>query len=305
MYFNAHCHLELSALGGRIPRGLSFPHWLESLVRTKRETTQDEIQEGIKRAINRMVDTGTSALADINSADIASGPLRTAVGDGILQVHLYHEILKFEEDKANEAVSEAMAKQHRDSQGVDMVEGLSPHSPYTTTGTLLRSAAKVATERHQWLCIHAAEIPEEREMLLHGRGALRDFLSPFLDPNWKPPGMGPIQWLDACGCLGPRTLLVHCNDINEEDVNLIRDRGASVVVCPGSHIWFGRDAFPLARLIAEGIPVYLGTDSLASNDDLDMGREIQLACELSPGVEEDTIRHLADFTRFRDFVPAP
>lgn len=297
MYFNAHCHLELSALGGRIPRGLSFPEWLESLVLVRKQITNEELQEGITSAIDRMVSTGTTVVGDINASDIASSHLRGAARNGVLHVHFYHELLQFKEADAADAVTRALAWQSK-PQGEDgVVEGLSPHSPYTTTALLLRKAAEAANRLNQWLCIHAAETVEEREMLVHGRGALRDFLAPFLDPNWKAPGTGPIQWLDACGCLGRNTLLVHCNDITDEDIALIQRRGASVVVCPGSHVWFDRGSFPLGRLLKAGIPVYLGTDSLASNEDLDMEREIQLACELSPDVDEKIIRSLAGADR--------
>lgn len=303
MYFNAHCHLELSALGGKIPGGLSFPDWLARLVEERRRLTEEDIHAGIAHGIERMIETGTTALADCLASDRTAAPLREAAKNRVLQVHLYREILEFKQENGEEAVPRALIRQTETSpDGGLVIEGLAPHAPYTTTETLLRTSAAAASTHNQWLCIHAAEVPEEREMLVSGTGHLREFVAPFLDPRWSPPGMGPIQWLDFCGCLGPRTLLVHCNDIDEKDLRLIAQRGASVVVCPGSHIWFGRGRFPLGSLIDHGIKVYLGTDSLASNDDLDMEREIRLACELTPGVDEGIIRNLASADRFREFI---
>jgi 5-methylthioadenosine/S-adenosylhomocysteine deaminase len=109
--------------------------------------------------------------------------------------------------------------------------------------------------------------------------------------------MRPIAWLDACNCLGPRTLLVHCNDLNDEDIRRIRARGASVVVCPGSHVYFHRGEFPLARLHSAGVPVYLGTDSLASNEDIDMAREVDLAAQLTPQLPRSVVESLASADR--------
>ena len=113
--------------------------------------------------------------------------------------------------------------------------------------------------------------------------------------------MRPMPWLDIHECLGPRTLLVHCNEINDTELHFIARRGASVVVCPGSHVYFQRGAFPLKRLLDAGIPTFLGTDSLASNEDLDMEREITIAKELCPELPIERIRVLTGLARAERF----
>lgn len=300
-YLNAHCHLELSALAGRIPPGLPFAEWLERLVRIKRDIDPVDLLTAARSAYDRMRATGTMAVADIVSLDL-SPQIFLRAGSGRRRFLNFREIIGFQVEAAEAAVQEAIERQRSTEKQITAGEGLSPHAPYTTTAPLLRAAAREASRLGQWLCIHAAEDPSEREMLLRGKGSLRDFLAPHLDPGWAPPGMGPIQWLDDCGCLGPRTLLVHCNDVDEEDIRLIARRGCSVVVCPGTHLYFGRGPFPLARLLEAGIPVYLGTDSLASNTDLDMAREVELAAELAPGVDQEVIGALALASRAEGFL---
>ncbi len=299
-YFNAHCHLELSYLRGRIPPGLPFAEWLEWLVTLRKETPREEREQAVREAIRLARETGTAAMCDMLAReDDADLLLRQASG---LRVLMFREILNFDEQEGPEDVNRALARQNQHGPLPDgKRHGLAPHAPYTTSAALLRAAATAAQVRNQWLCIHAAETAEETQLMLTGRGPIRELIDPFLTEEWRPPRMRPLPWLDACGCLGPQTLLVHCNDIDERDLRLIRGRGCSVVVCPGSHVYFDRGEFPLARLLDAGIPVYLGTDSLASNDSLDMTREVDIACELVPGVPRDRIAALAAASRAGDF----
>ncbi len=300
MYFNAHCHLELSALWRRVPRGLPFPEWLERLVAERRALTQEELEEKAAGGLAELRRSGTTALLDIVAVGAAEGLLRR---ERRMRSVFFHEILRFDESAASQAVADALRRQSLAGPlAPNIAVGLSPHAPYTTTSTLLRLAAQKACLHRQWLCVHAAETPEETDMFLHGRGGLREFLDPYLPADWKPPGIRPIEWLDTHDVLGPNTLLVHCNEVSDSDLRLIRLRGASVVVCPGSHLYFNRGAFPLARLLEAGIPTYLGTDSLASNDCLDMAREVALACDLAPEVPREDIRALAEASRAAPFL---
>jgi cytosine/adenosine deaminase-related metal-dependent hydrolase len=305
-YFNAHCHLELSHLCGAIPAGLPFVEWLRRLMPLKRATTAEESRAAAARALERMRDTGTTVLGDVLSLCTSEESIRAHMrSNPRFRAIFFWEMIEFGEAAGAASVGRCFARQGQCGPlPAHSVHGISPHAPYTTTGTLLRASAAVARMRGQWLCIHAAETREETELLLRGTGPMRELLAGVLTHEWKPPAMRPIAWLDACDCLGPRTLLVHCNDINQEDIRRIRARGASVVVCPGSHVYFARGEFPLARLLHAGVPVFLGTDSLASNDDVDMEREISLAAKLSPGVPRGTVAAIASADRAAAFLPA-
>lgn len=301
-YFNAHCHLELSHLRGMIRPGLSFVDWLAQLVALKRVTDVESSRAAAAAALERAGATGTTAIGDILSLDTSAGILTEGARSAQLRAILFWELLEFHPEKTDHVFERLDARQASIEPTESLASGLSPHAPYTTNERLLREAARRAAAAGAWLCIHAAETREETEFLLSGRGPLRDFLAPALPPGWEPPGMRPVAWLDYCGCLGPRTLLVHCNDIDDGDVRMIRERRASVVVCPGSHVYFGRGDFPLARLLDAGIDVYMGTDSLASNEDLDMAREVAIACDLTPGVSRERIAALADAARAGAFL---
>ncbi len=295
-FLNAHCHLELGHLRGAITPGLDFVSWLERLVQFKKESSLAASTEGAREGISLLRATGTDAICDVVSMYTSVEPLREASREG-MKTLAFREILTPHPLLADEAVETAILQE---TAGVPW--GLSPHAPHTTSAPLLRRAAREAREAGRWLCIHAAETGEEVEVMMAGTGPLREFGAEFYPADWSPPGMRPIEYLHECGCLGPRTLLAHVNHAADHEVELIRRTGTSVVVCPGAHCWFGRGEFPLRRLLDAGVRVYLGTDSLASNWDLDMRKEVRLAAELTPGVDPARIAALADARRAGDFI---
>ncbi|NUN53838.1 MAG: amidohydrolase family protein, partial [Planctomycetaceae bacterium] len=89
----------------------------------------------------------------------------------------------------------------------------------------------------------------------------------LVPPGWTPPGAGPAAWLRGLGFLDEPRLLAHGNHLEGEGIDAVRDSGSVVVHCPGSHAFFSHDRHPVAALAAAGIPVALGTDSLASHPD--------------------------------------
>lgn len=302
-FFNAHCHLELGHLRGAIAPGRPFVEWLAQVVALKRSRPHEEVASAVAAGLNQLAATETMAVLDVDSLGVAPELIRAYP----MAAGVFTELIQFDAARGEALVAEAIRHQEALPLAPSQVYGLSPHAPYTTTEALLRAARREAGRRGQWLCIHAAETPEETELMLHGRGALCDFLhaAGALPPDWKAPAMRPVPWLAHCGVLGPRTLLVHLNDIDEEDIRLLRETQTRAVLCPGTHVYFGRGAFPLKRLLDAGIAVYLGTDSLASNESLDMRREVRLARELAPDVDARAIEALADWKRARDFGLRP
>jgi cytosine/adenosine deaminase-related metal-dependent hydrolase len=294
MYFNAHAHVELSFLRGALPSGIGFVDWLQQLVWLKRTTDPQAIAAAATVALDEIRQAKTSALLDIDTMGVTPGLL----GRAPFPVLSFTEMIAIHPDQADDAVARALDRQARYTARARKHVGLSPHAPYTTTPRLILSAQAQADRLGQWMCIHAAETREETEMILHGRGPLHDFLRDIgaLPDDWSPAGLRPIPYLATLGALGPQTLLVHCNDIDDADIRIMATAGCHVVVCPGTHVFFAREEFPLARLLDAGIPVHLGTDSLASNKALDMAREVRLACELAPSIDPRRIEQMAMMT---------
>jgi cytosine/adenosine deaminase-related metal-dependent hydrolase len=103
-------------------------------------------------------------------------------------------------------------------------------------------------------------------------------------PRWQPPGCTPIEYLENEGLLTDRCLCAHVNYPSDGDMELLAKRGVTVVYCPKSHAFFEHPPHKMDQMIEMGIPVALGTDSLASNDTLGMLEEVRLAARRFPHI---------------------
>jgi len=136
------------------------------------------------------------------------------------------------------------------------------HSPYTCSLETMRQAKTLARESGSLFFIHLAETRDE---VVQSR---------------KQHGCTPVGLLHRLGLLDAETICVHCVWLEEGDIRLLRDTGAKVVTCPESNMKLGAGIAPLAELLAAGVPVGLGTDGCASNNDLDLFQEMASCARL-------------------------
>ena len=143
------------------------------------------------------------------------------------------------------------------------------HSPYTCSAGTLRRAKAVANELSLLFQIHVAETESELKQCLAEHQT------------------SPVQYLDRTGVLDDRTLLVHAVWVGDEDIELIADRGASVSHNPESNMKLGAGVAPVNRLLKAGVKVGIGTDGCASNNNLDLFREMGITAKLHKAVSGD------------------
>jgi cytosine/adenosine deaminase-related metal-dependent hydrolase len=194
--------------------------------------------------------------------------------------------------RAGEAAAAAEAFLAATGSEADMLPGLSPHAPYTVHPQLLASLVELSRRFHVPLAMHLAESKEELELLHSGSGAFRELLESV--GAWEEAaGSRLSSVLDYLRELvrAPRALVIHGNYLNAEEIAFVAEHGEtmSVVYCPRTHAFFGHDAYPLARLLAAGVNVALGTDSRASNPDLSLFEEMRSAAARHPGVDPAAI----------------
>lgn len=287
---NAHCHLEWSFLRGWDGAGLEFVEWLDRIVAARRAVSTRQSTGAIAAALRELAEGGCAYVADISSMDTALPFLLGGV-EGV-EGRAFFELIEFQPGAAEACVAARLgAIEAFLARGGSA--GLSPHAPYTTTPELVRVAAAAARHHRIPLCIHCGETPEEHRLLCDGDGPLRRFLdAPGLLPaRWSAPGCSPVAWLERAGIFSPRgaggpgVLLVHMNTADDEDLRRLAGCNATVVVCPGTHLYFRRGEFPLRRLLRAGIPTLLGTDGLSSNDRLSVWEEIRRAAVLVPELD--------------------
>jgi cytosine/adenosine deaminase-related metal-dependent hydrolase len=173
------------------------------------------------------------------------------------------------------------------------------HALYSTAPAMLQAAKAWDRARARPFTIHLAEHQGEVEFLRSGTGAFADLLKQRVVPrNWRAPGLSPVAYAQALGILDASTLAVHCVHLGEGDIELLARSKATVCLCPRSNQAIGVGRAPWARLAAAGVPLCLGTDSLASNADLDLWNEARYLYDHWPGLG------LADVLAMMTAVPA-
>jgi cytosine/adenosine deaminase-related metal-dependent hydrolase len=249
---NAHCHLDYTSLRGKIPKPKSFTDWIRAINREKAKLSPADYVASINQGFAEAKRFGTTTIANL-----------TAFPELIPQVQ-----------PAIRAIWFAELIDVRASVDVDLaeVQGLAPHAPFTASADLYRRCEA----RGGLLTTHLAESREEMAMFRDADGPLYDFMKE-IGRDMSDCGRGtPIEQF-----LGhPRRkdwMLVHLNEITESDFDLLARSTSkfSIVHCPRSHKYFEHSPFQFGKLRDLGFNICLGTDSLASNDDLNLFAEMR------------------------------
>ena len=270
---NAHLHLELSWMQGEVAatqQGLV--EWVERQLHVRSHPPSAEQRLAEERAqAAEMVAFGTAAVFDISNGDQTAEVLADAGLSGIVQ----HELLTMDRQRLPtvlKAVNQTREVIQRPACEIRRRPG--PHALYSTAPQLLRESAHAEPELP--FSIHIGESVEEQEFIGDGQGpfvALMDALG--VDWRWwDPVGMSLLAYLDALGLLGPRSLLVHGVLFDQAAYERIAERQASLCLCPRSNRWITGRLPRVELALTAGCRLCIGTDSVASNHDLDMFAEI-------------------------------
>ncbi len=277
---NVHTHLELSWLQDEeLPAG-DYVAWLRRLLEL-RETkgVAADVTGAAAKAIKTMLDRGTVAVGDVSNTLATVLPLAESTLRGVL----FHEIYRIRPEGAEKEMEDVVARIAAADEELRRLGARdrffiapTPHGPHTTSPALLKALAGRATASREPLSVHVAESGPEVDLLQHGTGELAAFYKErdFMDEGWQPPAMSPVAHLDRLGVLSPATLAVHCVHVGRQDLARLQERRCTVVICPRSNARLGVGTAPVPTILGAGIPVALGTDSLASTPDLDLFAEM-------------------------------
>jgi len=285
---NAHTHLELSWLRGRVPPANAFTSWVKQLIVARgggiERPDDPAVLSAAEAGAREAIETGTAALGDISNS-LASVGVMAAAG---LRGLVFHELLGFRETSA--ALIDRTAPQRAEAagRGMDRVRvSIAPHAPYSVSPELFRGVrSAVSGSAESRTSVHVGESPEEMELLAHGTGEwarMLRWIGAWRD-DWTPPGTGPVEYLDGLGVLDAGTLVVHGVQLSDDSLDRLRARGATLVTCPRSNQWVGVGVPPVERFYRSGVAVAVGTDSLASVEDLNLFEELKTMRWLAPGV---------------------
>lgn len=284
---NCHTHLEIPELTLPMANG-SFTAWVAALVERRRAMPLAGQAAAALAGARRLLESGTTCVGEVSTAGLSLAPLLSLGLRGVV----YREILGLPPEEADtrraaaEADLQAMESSVRDG---PIRIGVSPHSPYSLSEELLSACGGMVLRARLPCCIHVAESPEEVEYLSTGEGVIPRLLYPAVGCRVPPPrrrARSPIEYLGELGALAWRPLLIHAVHVDGMDIRRMAGDGVSVAHCPRSNARLSGGVAPVPEFLRHGIPVGLGTDSLASVPTLDLWDEMRAAAQdgrLAPG----------------------
>ena len=276
----AHAHLELSALSGRLEAGTDMLPWIRRVLEERGKLEAGEAEASASAGARALVESGTTLIGDIDSLGGEALP----VDQPIVRRVAFRELLDGGDTARTSSVLETV-KQAMPSSELRM-EGLSPHAPHTVSQALLTEVSRLAVNRNLPVQIHWSETAEETEWLLSGSG-------PFAGLLKVAPLLSGLDWIERAGLFQTALSLVHGNFPAQGEPERLQAASVALVHCPGSHAFFGRAPFPYELYRKCGVTLALGTDSLASNESLDMRREMRLFRESAPEVSPQEVWTMA------------
>ena len=286
---NAHCHLELSHLAGRVPFGAGFVPWVEGVVASRGRFADADVRSATGAAVAFLEERGTAAVGDVSN-DLGHLDLLAA---SRLSAVVFLELLSWDPVKADSTLRwaeerlAAVAPALRP--GLDV--RLAAHAPHSCSPALLRRLA----ERGGPAAIHLAASRDEAAFLAHGRGDWLAFLGRrgLGHVSFPAPAMSPVRYAEGLGVLHPRLVAAHGVQVDAGDRQVLAGRGVHVILCPRSNRNLGVGTADVPALLAAGVRLSLGTDSLASVETLDVLEDAVLLRRSFPGVEGATIVRMA------------
>ena len=271
---NCHNHLELAHLKGKPVFGKGFESWVESALPFMAEPLDEK---SLAAAVAEMADSGTAHIADVNGR--APKPVFEAVTDHGLSCHIQIEVFGYNFPNlqtgtltAEDLLSPAAFSLPDEARNRWMT--LSGHALYSTSPDALVVAKNWCRSHERYFSVHLAEHPGEEELLTKGTGRFKEQLSRRVLPkDFEPPRMRAVPYANHLGLLDNNTLAVHCVHCSTGDIDILRTTHTNICLCPRSNELIGVGRAPVHEFLEAGLPLTLGTDSLASNHDLNLWNE--------------------------------
>lgn len=271
---NVHTHLELTVMRGFLEE-LDFRPWIVRLTRARQAVlTPALLLASAKVGIAEGLLAGVTTFADT----CESGASLQAMAEMGVRGVMYQEVFGPDPAQCEGAIAGLRGRLTTQAeQQTSLVRlGISPHAPYTVSDALFAASARLAAEEGWPMAVHLAESEAETRLVRDGSGVFGDALR-ARGIAVSPRADSPVALLDRLGVLAVRPLLIHCVRTTAPDIRRLAAHDCAVAHCPASNAKLGHGVAPLLDLLEAGVRVGLGTDSVASNNRLDLLDEARLA----------------------------
>lgn len=272
---DVHAHPELAAFRGLL-EDLPFEAWIPALMRLKRAVRPSAEDYGVaaRWTCVEALAAGITALGATEDSGAALDALLEAGMRGVVYREVFGPAPRQTEESMAGLRERVDAMRVRETDRVRV--GVSPHAPYSVSDALFERVADYAIAESLPMAIHAAEAEVEERLIRDGEGAFADGLE-ARGIATPPRAETTIALLDRLGVLRARPLLIHAVRVDGDDIARIADSGSTVAHCPAANARLGHGIAPVQAMLAAGVTVGLGTDSVASNNRLDLLEEARLA----------------------------
>lgn len=270
---NAHSHISLSDTFGKVS-GKTFIEWLANLIELRKDRTSDDIEKASQDGLRQLVRMGITTIGDSNPDLI---PLEVAINKK------FRGVFYFEVFGITAPIQSVKIKEYREQlqAGLKLQNsysrlGISPHTPYTVTASVMRFASGFASKHNLPVSVHVAESMFELEFMKSKNSDARKIMAPY--SRRIPVVEGSLMsYLDSYKILSEKTICAHGVYLSDDDFKLLAKRKGTLVSCPSSNRNVGSDFLDISRPFNAGVNVCIGTDSPASSDGYDLFHELRIA----------------------------
>ena len=260
---NCHTHLPMTLLRG-VADDLPLMEWLSTKVwPIEAKLKAEDCYVGGLLGCLELIKSGTTCFAD---QYFHMDQVARAVGDSGIRGVLSYGLIDLGDPKKREAeirTGESLVKDWHGKADGRVLTMFGPHAPYTCSPECLMKVKELAKKYQVGINIHISETKGEVEQMVEKYGKR------------------PVEQLDSIGFLGPEVLAAHCVWLSDKEIKIVQQRGVKPVHNPASNMKLACGVAPVSEMLKAGIQVALGTDGAASNNSLDMFKEMKFASLLS------------------------
>ena len=271
---NTHTHLELTVMRGFL-EDLDFAEWIMRLNRVKRAVLdREQMLDGARLGVVEGLRAGITTYADTCDTGVAFDAMLEAGVRGIMYQEVFGPDPKVCEQSMSELRAKVKALRERETPLVRI--GVSPHAPYTVSDDLYEAVARFAADEKLPVAVHIAEGEVERTLVEKGEGLFADGLRKR-GIRIAPRARSSVELMRKTRILDRRPLMIHCVRVDAQDIEIMASSQAPVAHCPASNAKLGHGTAPIVEMMDAGVIVGLGSDSVASNNSMDILAESRSA----------------------------
>ena len=267
---NGHTHVPMTLFRG-IADDLDLQEWLTKYIfpAEAKNVTEDFVRVGARLGLAEMIRSGTTTYCDMYYFEdaIADETFKAGMRGVLGETVIDFPVADNKTYEAGLAYSEQFIKHWQGNALI--VPAIAPHAPYTVSEDHLKAARALSDRTGAPIVTHISETKFE------------------VDESLKKKGASPVDYLNRIGFLNNRVIAAHLVWPSEEELGLLKKLGVGIVHNPQSNMKLASGTAPVPEMLKEDLPVGLGTDGAASNNDLNLWEEMDTAAKLHKLISKD------------------